>query len=154
MLCVEPIQRSLLASDANNTRNIPAHRIVTVFCLGALAYSKWCKFGFLEREGTVRLCTEYSTPLKVCVSWDGNCEYMQRRRRRRLQLYQSIFLSTSVPIFRKLRNTVDLGFNIIKWTEYCVEYNFMVNSEQLIGTTDHMTHQTMFRMMEQFCSQV
>jgi hypothetical protein len=59
------------------------------------------------------------------------------RRRRRLKLYQSI--SLSAPMFKKLKHTVELGCNIMKWTEYCVDYTFMVNSEQLTGTTDHMT---------------
>jgi hypothetical protein len=60
----------------------------------------------------------------------------RRRRRRRLKLYQFIFLSQSVPMFKKLKHTVELGCNIMIWTEYCV---VMVNREQLIGTTDHMT---------------
>jgi hypothetical protein len=63
----------------------------------------------------------------------------RRGRRRRLKLYQFISLSPSVPMFKKLKHTVELVCNIMKWTEYCVDYTSMVNSEQLIGTTNHMT---------------
>jgi hypothetical protein len=64
---------------------------------------------------------------------------MQIGRRRRLKLYQSISLSPSVPMFKKLKHTVELGCNIMKWTEYCVDYTFMVKSELLIGSRDHIT---------------
>jgi hypothetical protein len=47
------------------------------------------------------------------------------------------------------RNTVELGYNIMKGTEYSVSlqmsvvltdrYNIMVNSEELIGATEHVT---------------
>jgi hypothetical protein len=46
-------------------------------------------------------------------------------------------------------NTAELGYNVMKGTEYFVslqtsvviteEYNIMVNSEELIGTTDYLT---------------
>jgi hypothetical protein len=40
--------------------------------------------------------------------------------------------------------TTELGYNVTKGTEiFCVitteEYNVMVNSEELIGTTEHLT---------------
>jgi hypothetical protein len=47
---------------------------------------------------------------------------------------------------RKYKNTVKLGYNIIKWSEYFVslktsvlvteEYNIMINSEELVGTLE------------------
>jgi hypothetical protein len=50
---------------------------------------------------------------------------------------------TLLPIPAHLRfwvNTVELVYNVMKETEYCVviteEYNVTVNSEEFIGTTD------------------
>jgi hypothetical protein len=51
--------------------------------------------------------------VKICKE-----EEEEEEEEETLKLYQSIFTSPSVPIFRKLRNIVELGFNIMKWTEY------------------------------------
>jgi hypothetical protein len=48
-----------------------------------------------------------------------------------------------------VENTVEPGYNVMKWTEYFVslqacavitqQYNVMVNNDELIGTTKHLT---------------
>jgi hypothetical protein len=54
-----------------------------------------------------------------------------------------------VKMTERYRNTVELGYNVMKWTEYVVslltsviiteEYNVTVNSEELIGTAEYLT---------------
>jgi hypothetical protein len=62
-----------------------------------------------------------------------------------LFLYYRLFAVVTVTVL----DTVELGYNVVEGTEYFVSiqtsvaitevYNVMVNSEELIGTTEYMT---------------